>query len=152
MSLKKKPRPLLNKNEIIQAAMPKINAILEEIKSDIPTIEQLKDKKYRYKWSDRNLKRNIALQILVNRAYRGWSQKEFAKQINSYQACVSALENPNRRSWPNVKVLMRCARAFDCTLTIRFESWGTVYQDIIITADQAYVKSYNEVYPPSLVA
>lgn len=88
-----------------------------------------KDKEYRHGYVDEFLNAYIATQIKVLREQRGWSQKELADNAGMLQPRISVMENVNYSSW-SIKILRAIAEAFDLTLRVSFEEFGTRVDDI----------------------
>jgi transcriptional regulator with XRE-family HTH domain len=66
----------------------------------------------------------------VLREQHGWSQKELGEHAdNMMQPRISVMENVNYSSW-SIKILRKIAEAFDLTLRVSFESFGTRVGDI----------------------
>ena len=87
------------------------------------------DKDYRHGYADEFLNAYIATQIKVLREQRGWNQKELADRAGMMQPRISVMENVNYSSW-SIKVLRKIAEAFDLTLRVSFEEFGTRTDDI----------------------
>jgi transcriptional regulator with XRE-family HTH domain len=95
-----------------------------------PLKKAFKDKDYRHGYADEFLNSSIATQIKVLREQRGWSQKELGEHAdNMMQPRISVMENVNYSSW-SIKILRKIAEAFDLTLRVSFESFGTRVGDI----------------------
>lgn len=98
-----------------------------------PWAEQLKksfkDKEYRHGYVDDFLNTSIATQIKVLRERRDWSQEELADKAGMKQPTISRIENVNYSSW-SINTLRKIAEAFDLTLLVTFESFGTRLKDI----------------------
>jgi len=91
--------------------------------------QAFKDKDYRHGYVDEFLNASIATQIKVLREQRGWTQKELADYAKMKQPRISVMENVNYSSW-SIKILRELAEAFDLTLRVSFESFGTRINDI----------------------
>jgi len=91
--------------------------------------QTFKDKDYRHGYVDDFLNAYIATQIKVLREQRGWSQKELADHAGMMQPRISVLENVNYSSW-SIKILRKIAEAFDLTLCVSFENFGSRLEDI----------------------
>lgn len=61
----------------------------------------------------------IPLQIRVMRESRGWNQTQLSEKIGTTQNAISRLESGSYGK-PNVKTLLRLARAFDVALLVKF--------------------------------
>jgi len=98
-----------------------------------PWAEQLKklfkDKEYRHGYVDDFLNTSIATQIKVLRERRDWSQEELADKAGMKQPTISRIENVNYSSW-SINTLRKIAEAFDLTLQVTFESFGTRLEEI----------------------
>lgn len=94
-----------------------------------PLKTAFKDKDYRHGYVDEFLNASIATQIKVLREQRGWGQKELGEQADMMQPRISVMENVNYSSW-SIKILRKLAEAFDLTLRVSFESFGTRVEDI----------------------
>lgn len=95
-----------------------------------PLREAFKDKDYRHGYVDEFLNASIATQIKVLREQHGWSQKELGEHADKMlQPRISVMENVNYSSW-SIKILRKIAEAFDLTLRVSFESFGTRAGDI----------------------
>lgn len=86
-------------------------------------LKLLADHEYRHEFFDGTVSTSIAAQIRANRLDRGWSQNELAQRVDMKQSRISAMEDVNYQRW-TIKTLKRLARAFDLTLSVRFESFG----------------------------
>jgi len=96
----------------------------------VKTLKQsFRDKDYRHGYVDEFLHAGIATQIKVLREQRIWTQKELADRAEMLQPRISAIENVNYSSW-SIKMLRKIAEAFDLTLRVSFESFGTRVGDI----------------------
>ncbi len=87
------------------------------------------DKEYRHGYVDEFLNTSIATQIKVLREQRGWNQQELAEHAGMLQPRISVMENISYSSW-SIKILRKIAEAFDLTLRVSFESFGTRVKDI----------------------
>jgi len=87
------------------------------------------DKDYRHGYVDEFLNAWIATQIKVLRQQRSWSQQELADRANMLQPRISTMENVNYSSW-SIKILRKLAEAFDLSLSVSFESFGSRVGDI----------------------
>ena len=91
--------------------------------------EEFLDKEYRHAYTGEFLNSYIATQIKVLREQRGWNQEQLAQEADMRQSRISVLENVNYSSW-NITTLKRLAEAFDVTLNVSFESFGSRLRDI----------------------
>jgi len=95
-----------------------------------PMNTAFKDKDYRHGYVDEFLNASIATQIKVLREQRCWGQKELGEHAGGMmQPRISVMENVNYSSW-SIKILRKLAEAFDLTLRVSFESFGTRVKDI----------------------
>ena len=88
-----------------------------------------RDKDYRHGYVDGFLNSSIATQIKVLREQRGWTQEDLAGRADMKQTSISRIENVNYSSW-SISTLNRLAEAFDLTLRVTFEGFGTRLLDI----------------------
>lgn len=88
------------------------------------------DKEYRHAYADEFLNSYIATQIKVLREQRGWSQERLAQEADMKQSRISLLENVGYSSW-SISTLKRLAEAFDLTLRVSFESFGSRLTDVV---------------------
>ena len=89
--------------------------------------QEFKDKETRRVYCDDFLNAHIATQIKVLREQRGWTQAELALRAGMRQSRIAVIENVNYSAW-TVDTLCRLAKAFDLTLSVKFESFGTMLQ------------------------
>jgi transcriptional regulator with XRE-family HTH domain len=92
-------------------------------------MERFRDRRYRRVYMDDFVNTSIAAQIQALRKARRLSQRDLAAKIGTKQGGVSRLEDVNYSGW-KVSTLKRLARAFDVALVVRFESFGSVLDDI----------------------
>ena len=86
----------------------------------------------------------IAHQIRIVRQQRGWTQRELAKRLNTTQAAVSRLEDPNYGRL-NVKTLVELAKVFDVALQVRFISLVTQFRKTwTVKREQLEVEAFEE--------
>ena len=88
-----------------------------------------KSKEYRHGYADEFLNESIATQIKVLREQRGWTQEQLAEEAKMKQSRISVLENVNYEA-RSISTLKRLAEAFDLTLRVSFESFGSRLVDI----------------------
>ena len=100
-----------------------MNRLVERLK------QSFRDKEYRHSYVDGFLNSSIATQIKVLRELRGWTQEDLANQAHMKQTSISRIENVNYSSW-SINTLRKIAEAFDLTLQVTFESFGTRLKDI----------------------
>ncbi len=91
--------------------------------------EEFQDKDYADTYIDEFLNASIATQIKVLREQRGLTQGQLAQLAEMKQERICVLENVNYDSW-SLKTLKRLASAFDVTLKVSFETFGTRIDDI----------------------
>jgi transcriptional regulator with XRE-family HTH domain len=91
--------------------------------------EEFQDKEYRHSYADESLSTYIATQIKVLREQRRLTQKELAKRAGMAQPRIAVLEDVNYSSW-SIKTLRRLARAFDIRLSVKFENFSSLIQEI----------------------
>src|SRR3989338_8721039 len=89
-----------------------------------------KDKEYRHVYVEDFSNNYIATQIKVLREQRDWKQSDLAERAGMKQSAISRLEDVNYSSW-NIKTLKRLAEAFDLTLRVSFEGFGSSLDDIL---------------------
>lgn len=103
--------------------------------------ERFRDKAYRDAYAESFLNTSIAAQIRSLREKRGWRQAQLGERVGMKQSQISRMESVNNDAW-SVKSLLRLAKAFDVTLAVRFESFGTL-------ADAAEALSLKSLERPS---
>lgn len=91
--------------------------------------EEFREKEYRHVYANEFLNSSLATQIKVLREQHDWSQTELAEKAGMKQPRISALENVHYSSW-SITTLQRLAEAFDVTLRVSFESFGSRLVDI----------------------
>jgi len=91
--------------------------------------KEFRNKEYRHAYIDSFLNSSIATQIKVLREQREWSQGRLAQEADMKQSRISVLENVHYSSW-SIATLKRLAEAFDVTLRVSFESFGSRLVDI----------------------
>jgi transcriptional regulator with XRE-family HTH domain len=91
--------------------------------------EAFKNEEYRHAYLDEYLNLSIATQIKVLREQRNWGQKELADKVGMKQPRISVMENVNYSSW-SINTLRKLARAFNLTLRVSFESFGSRIKEI----------------------
>lgn len=91
--------------------------------------KEFHDKEYRHVYANEFLNSSIATQIKVLREQQEWSQGKLAEKTNMKQSRISVLENVHYSSW-SIATLKRLAEAFDVTLRVSFESFGSRLVDI----------------------
>lgn len=91
--------------------------------------EEFKDPEARRDYAEIFLDSSIALQIKALRLQRGWSQEVLAEKAGMKQSRISAMEQADYSGW-SLRTLRRLAAAFDLALVVRFESFGTLLDDV----------------------
>lgn len=86
-------------------------------------------KEYRHAYVDEFLNLSIATQIKVLREQRKWGQKKLSDEVGMKQPRISVMENVNYSSW-SINTLRKLAMAFDLTLRVSFESFGSRVKEI----------------------
>jgi len=71
----------------------------------------------------------IAAQIKVLRLQRDMTQERLAALLATSQTVVSRIENVNYSAW-NIGTLKKLARAFDVRLTVSFEEYGSLPEEV----------------------
>jgi transcriptional regulator with XRE-family HTH domain len=91
--------------------------------------EEFQDKEYRDAYADESLSTYIATQIKVLREQRQLTQKELAERAGMAQPRIAVLEDVNYSSW-SISTLRRLAEAFDVRLSVKFETFSSLVQEI----------------------
>jgi transcriptional regulator with XRE-family HTH domain len=92
-------------------------------------IEDFKDKTVRDVYCDEFSNATIATQIKVLREQRGLTQTQLAELSGMKQSRIATMEDINYSSW-TIGTLRKLAKAFDVTLSVRFESFGEKLKQI----------------------
>ena len=92
--------------------------------------EELDDPEARHDYAELFLNSSIALQIKALRLQRGWSQEDLAARADLHQAQILAMEQVSHSSW-NLESLQKIAKAFDLSLRVSFETFGTLLNDYV---------------------
>lgn len=100
-----------------------MNDLNDELRKDF------QDEEYAHTYVEDFLNAEIATQIKVLREQRELTQQQLAERAGMAQARISVLEDVNYGSW-SVKTLKKLARAFDVSLKVSFETFGTRIGDI----------------------
>lgn len=87
------------------------------------------DREYRHIYADESLNTYIATQIKVIREQRGLTQKQLAEETGMAQPRIAVLEDVNYSSW-SINTLRRLAQAFDVRLSVKFESFSSLIQEL----------------------
>ena len=103
--------------------MRTISDLVKKIKNSF------KSEEYRHAYVDEFLDLSIATQIKVLREQRDWGQKDIADKVGMKQPRISVMENVNYSSW-SINTLRKLAMAFDLTLRVSFESFGSRVKEI----------------------
>lgn len=103
--------------------MKTISDLVKKIKNSF------KSEEYRHAYVDEFLNLSIATQIKVLREQRDWGQKDIADKVGMKQPRISVMENVNYSSW-SINTLRKLAKAFDLTLRVSFESFGSRVKEI----------------------
>lgn len=101
-----------------------MNELNDELRQDFH------DADYAHAYVDDFLSAEIATQIKVLREQRELTQQQLAELAGMSQPRLSKLEDVNYGSW-NIKTLAKLARAFDVTLKVSFETFGSRIGDIV---------------------
>src|SRR5438046_287534 len=101
-----------------------MNELRDELRQDF------QDEEYAHTYVEDFLNAEIATQIKVLREQRDLTQQQLAKLAGMAQPRLSLLEDVNYGSW-SIKTLKKLARAFDVTLKVSFETFGSRIGDII---------------------
>jgi HTH-type transcriptional regulator / antitoxin HipB len=95
--------------------------VLSHIYTKIKNIwKKFSDPEYRHAFVESNLATTIAAQIETMRNDRGWTQTQLADAAGMKQSRISALEDPSNQTAPNIKTLLRIAKANDVALVCQF--------------------------------
>jgi ribosome-binding protein aMBF1 (putative translation factor) len=81
------------------------------------------DKAFRDALMEKIVRESIAKQIRDLRAWKGWTQEELAKRLETKASVIARLENPDNPHLPTVSTLCKIAAVFDVALMVRFERW-----------------------------
>jgi transcriptional regulator with XRE-family HTH domain len=100
----------------------------QDIRNEL--MEAFGDREYRQTYADSFLDTYIAAQIKALREARGWSQQDLGERSGMHQSRISALENVNYSSW-SIRTLRRLAKAFDLRLSVRFDSFGHLLEEVV---------------------
>jgi transcriptional regulator with XRE-family HTH domain len=95
--------------------------------------QNLTDKEYREQYADSTLVSDISAQVQALRRQRGLSQEELAERIGSKQPKISSIETPpDGDKLPNWELgtLNRVAHALGTRLRVRFESYGSLVEEL----------------------
>jgi transcriptional regulator with XRE-family HTH domain len=87
------------------------------------------EKEYRHAYADESLNVYIATQIKVLREQRTLTQKQLADLAGMAQPRIAVLEDVNYSSW-SINTLRRLAEAFDLRLTVSFENFSSLVNEV----------------------
>jgi len=102
-----------------------------------------KSEVYRHAYVDEYLNLSIATQIKVLREQRKWGQNDLAEKVGMKQPRISVMENVNYSSW-SINTLRKLAKAFNLTLRVSFESFGSRVNDIAQFSRETLMRSSFE--------
>lgn len=106
--------------------------------------QKFRNKRYREAFVGSRVRNWIAFQIRTIRKDRGWSQVDFAKEINKPQSVISRLEDPNYGKL-TVQTLLDVAATFKVALVIRFVDFPTfIRQTSDVSSSAMTVEEYSE--------
>lgn len=91
--------------------------------------DAFRDLEYRHTFAEESLNTSIATQIKVLREQRGWNQRELATRADMLQPAISRLENINYSAW-SLASLKRLAQTFDLVLSVKFETFGSLLDEV----------------------
>jgi transcriptional regulator with XRE-family HTH domain len=91
--------------------------------------EEFQDKEYRDAYAEESLNTYIATQIKVLREQRNLTQRRLAEITGMAQPRIAVLEDVNYSSW-SINTLRRLAGAFVLRLSVRFETFSSLIQEI----------------------
>jgi transcriptional regulator with XRE-family HTH domain len=92
--------------------------------------KNFRDREYAEEYAKSFLNAYVATQIKVIREQRRLTQAELGDHIGTTQAGVSRYEDVNYSSW-SLRTLMKIARAFDVRLSVSFEPYGTLPDEVV---------------------
>lgn len=92
--------------------------------SEVVDIERLtNDKAFRDALLEKTVRESIAKQIRELRQWKGWTQAELAKRLNTKPNAISRLEDSQNNHLPRISTLCAIAAVFDVALMVRFAPW-----------------------------
>jgi transcriptional regulator with XRE-family HTH domain len=100
--------------------------------------EEFQDSETRHAYTESFLNSSIAAQIRLLRKARRMTQRDLARMIGTKQPGVSRFESADYDGW-SIPTLQGIARAFDVTLSVRFESFGDSLRHIERYGDESLV-------------
>ena len=103
--------------------------------------DAFRDLEYRHTFAEESLNTSIATQIKVLREQRGWNQGELATRADMLQPAISRLENINYSAW-SLASLKRFAQTFDLVLSVKFETFGSLL-DEVEEMDREYLQRHS---------
>jgi|HubBroStandDraft_1064217.scaffolds.fasta_scaffold54381_3 transcriptional regulator with XRE-family HTH domain len=89
---------------------------------------EFQDEEYRHAYADECLSVMIATQIKVLREQREMTQGDLAEATGMKQPRIPLLEDSNYSNW-TINTLKRFAKAFDVTLSVKFETFSRFIAD-----------------------
>lgn len=92
--------------------------------SDIDIEKLANDKAFRKALLEKTVRESIAQQIRELRQWKGWTQEELARRIDTKQSVIARLERPRDKDCPRISTLLAIAAVFDVALIIRFVPWS----------------------------
>ena|ERR1017187_6333958 len=107
---------------------------------------ELRDPEYSEGYAESFLNSYIATQIKVLREQRVMKQADLAQAIGTTQTAISRIENINYSSW-NIKTLKRLARAFHVRLSVSFETYGTLPDEVENFTRESLARASRELDP-----
>ena len=100
-----------------------MNQLLERLKNDF------RDEEARYAYADSVVNAFVSAQIKNLREARDLKQGDLAEMVGTKQSGISRLEKADYSVW-KIETLRKLARAFGVRLSIRFEEFGTLLDDV----------------------
>ena len=103
----------------------------------------MKDKEYRDAIVEEHVKTGLPFQVYGLRRKEGWTQKELGDRASMVQERISLLEKPDYAKF-TISTLLKLASAFDVGLTVRFVSFGKVFQEEMNLSDSLIPCNFKE--------
>ena len=103
----------------------------------------MKDKEYRDAIIEEHVKAGLPFQVYGLRKKKGWTQKELGDRTSMAQERISLLEKPDYAKF-SISTLLKLASAFDVGLTVRFVSFGKIFQEEMNLSDSLIPCDFNE--------
>lgn len=100
---------------------------MDQIQSEL--LGDLKEPEFRHTYANEFIDMTLARQIRALRKQRNWTQQQLADRIEKKQSFISALEDEDYGSM-TVSTLKEIAEAFDVFLSVRFESFRTLIDQV----------------------